>query len=486
MNWKKIKTTGVLLLAASTLLAGIPAKGAEQNPQEELEAAENSKSQAEEKLGAVNEKIDELNEAKAELEDNVEELDSQLGDLSSKMEELNQKLTSLEKKIKKNKQKLKQARKDEKTQYEAMKKRIRYLYESGDYTYLDSLFSSQNITEFLSSAEYINQISSYDREMLKKYEQTKNDIDQNKKELEERYTETKKLQDDIAEQETQIQGVLDDKKNQIETYLGEIGENEELAAVYQDEVEAQNSVLAEIQAQAAAIAAAEEASRQAAAQAEAERAAQAQAAAAQAEAEAQAAAQAAAEAAALAQSEAQAAQDQEDQAAADAAQSEADAAQAAADAAQSEADAAQSEAQVPQPETEASAGVGGFVWPCPSSYTISSDFGGRESPTAGASSNHMGIDIAAGTGTPIVAAASGTVIISQYSPSAGNYVTISHGNGLCTVYMHASALYVSAGQRVSAGETIAAVGSTGYSTGPHLHFGVTLNGSYVNPHSYVG
>ena len=72
-----------------------------------------------------------------------------------------------------------------------------------------------------------------------------------------------------------------------------------------------------------------------------------------------------------------------------------------------------------------------------------------------------------------------------YSSSAGNYVVISHGNGLSTVYMHCSSLSVSAGQKVSQGQTIAAVGSTGYSTGPHLHFEILYNGSNVNPMNYI-
>ena len=84
-----------------------------------------------------------------------------------------------------------------------------------------------------------------------------------------------------------------------------------------------------------------------------------------------------------------------------------------------------------------------------------------------------------------MAAADGVVTTATYSSSAGNYVVISHGNGLSTVYMHCSSLSVSAGQKVSQGQTIAAVGSTGYSTGPHLHFGVISNGSYVNPLGYV-
>ncbi len=131
-------------------------------------------------------------------------------------------------------------------------------------------------------------------------------------------------------------------------------------------------------------------------------------------------------------------------------------------------------------------GASGFLWPCPSSRRITSDFGMREIPTPGATANHNGIDIGAPTGSAILASASGRVTTSKYSYSAGNYIVISHGNGVSTVYMHCSALYVSEGEMVSQGQTIGAVGSTGFSTGPHLHFGVMVNGAYVNPRNYVG
>lgn len=126
-----------------------------------------------------------------------------------------------------------------------------------------------------------------------------------------------------------------------------------------------------------------------------------------------------------------------------------------------------------------------FIWPCPASGRITSKFGSRTSPTAGASSNHKGIDIGAPTGSDIVAAAAGEVVISTYSYSAGNYVMINHGGGVYTVYMHASKLLCKVGETVKQGQVIAKVGSTGYSTGPHLHFGVRLNGTYVNPSQYV-
>lgn len=130
-------------------------------------------------------------------------------------------------------------------------------------------------------------------------------------------------------------------------------------------------------------------------------------------------------------------------------------------------------------------GASGFIWPCPSSRRITSGFGPRPQPTPGASTYHQGIDIGASQGSSIVASASGRVTTATYSSSAGNYIVISHGNGMSTVYMHCSALYVSVGDMVSQGQKIGAVGSTGYSTGPHLHFGVIKNGSYVNPRNYV-
>ncbi len=128
---------------------------------------------------------------------------------------------------------------------------------------------------------------------------------------------------------------------------------------------------------------------------------------------------------------------------------------------------------------------GAFTWPVPGCYSISSYFGTRTSPTAGASSNHKGIDIPCSSGTPVVAAASGTVIVATYNYAEGNYVAIDHGGGVVTLYMHNSSLAVSAGQNVTAGQTIAYAGSTGVSTGPHCHFGVRVNGGYVDPLSYL-
>lgn len=125
-------------------------------------------------------------------------------------------------------------------------------------------------------------------------------------------------------------------------------------------------------------------------------------------------------------------------------------------------------------------------WLVPCSYTmLSSPFGNRDQPTAGASTYHQGVDLAAPANTPIYASRAGVVTVATSSRSAGNYVTINHGDGYSSVYMHMTRYVVSKGQAVSAGQLIGYVGSTGISTGNHLHFGISYNGSYVNPANYV-
>lgn len=145
------------------------------------------------------------------------------------------------------------------------------------------------------------------------------------------------------------------------------------------------------------------------------------------------------------------------------------------------------------PATSASGGgttsapvVGSSNWLRPCSYVkVSSPFGPRTSPTAGASTYHQGIDLAGSAGSPIYASRTGRVTLATYSNSAGYYVSINHGDGYSSIYMHMTNFVVSAGQTVSAGQLIGYMGSTGISTGNHLHFGIALNGAYVNPASYL-
>ena len=129
---------------------------------------------------------------------------------------------------------------------------------------------------------------------------------------------------------------------------------------------------------------------------------------------------------------------------------------------------------------------GGWVSPvAKGSYYISSSFGMRTHPILGYARMHNGVDMAAAKGTPIYAAKSGRVTSAGWDGSMGNYVSINHGDGFASIYMHMTHFVVSAGSYVNAGQVIGYVGSTGLSTGPHLHFGISYNGTYVNPMAYV-
>ena len=119
------------------------------------------------------------------------------------------------------------------------------------------------------------------------------------------------------------------------------------------------------------------------------------------------------------------------------------------------------------------------------SYTVTSRFGSRTDPISNSPSTHSGVDMAANYGDEILASLAGTVEDAGYEASYGNYVIIKHSSSLKTVYAHCSSLKVEKGETVKAGQVIALVGSTGRSTGPHLHFEVILNDNKVNPENYV-
>ena len=126
-------------------------------------------------------------------------------------------------------------------------------------------------------------------------------------------------------------------------------------------------------------------------------------------------------------------------------------------------------------------------WVCPVPYyTLTSPFGMRIHPISGKWKMHNGVDMACAQGTPIYAAKSGKVTVASYQAGgAGYYVSINHGDGFSSVYMHMTHYIVAPGQYVTAGQVIGYVGSTGGSTGPHLHFGISYNGTYVNPMDYI-
>ena len=128
---------------------------------------------------------------------------------------------------------------------------------------------------------------------------------------------------------------------------------------------------------------------------------------------------------------------------------------------------------------------GDFTWPAPGVSRVTSEFGNRFHPIFKKNKLHTGLDIGAPTNTTIVASNAGTVIKAGWNNSYGYMVMIDHGGGIVTLYAHNSSLIVKAGDVVAKGQAISKSGSTGNSTGPHLHFEVRVNGQYVNPRDYV-
>lgn len=388
-----------------------------------LSEAQQEKKTLENDLQRAKELIDSLKGSKEDIQSEVEKLDKQLNEISGKVKELESRLSKKRQEIADTESALNKAKEQEKKQYRNMKKRIQFMYENGQTSYVEMLLSADSFTDFLNAVEYITQISQYDRKMLKEYQNMQVTIADTQKTLETDYASLQSLQAKVQEEKQAVAALESAKKGELNDVADDLTDAQTVAKAYEAEIQAQNEVIAQIQAAQ-------------------KRAAEQQA----------------------AQQQAQAAE--ENQGATDAAGEN------------------QNTAQNTTPSGNGQS-TGSMMWPCPSSKRVTSDYGPRTSPTNGASSNHKGIDIGAAYGADIVAADGGTVLVATYSSSGGNYVIIDHGGGLCTVYMHASSLTVSAGQTVSKGQVIAKVGSTGISTGNHLHFGVTLNGVYVSPWGYV-
>lgn len=362
----------------------------------EIASAQAEKKELQNSVSDIKRMKKELEKSKANLSDYITELDAKVADIQENIEKLAGEIEVKEKEIKETQAELEEAIKTQEAQYEAMKKRIKFMYEKGDTLYVDMLMEAGSFGDALNKAEYIESLSAYDRKMLDQYVAYSEYVSVCKKALEEQkgvLDEAKKSQE---AEEKSINELIGEKESEIAGLSADISDKESAIKEYEAYIAEQDSAIKALEA-----AVAEEKKKLA--------------------------------------------------------------------------------------EEQARKYDGGmFAHPCPGYVRISDDFGYRMHPTLGVQKMHNGVDFAAKAGTPILAAYNGEVVASAYSSSMGNYIMIDHGGGLYTIYMHASALYVSKGQEVSRGQKIAAVGTTGRSTGNHLHFGVRLNGSYVSPWNYIG
>lgn len=339
----------------------------------------------------------ELEKSKSDLTTYVTQLDGELNSIQEKIQKYNTLITEKEEDIERTTEELNEAIERQEAQYQAMKERIRFMYERGDTLYLELLLSSNGIADMTNKADYIEALSKYDRKKLDEYVENKEMIALCKEELEAEKEVLNEAKAAVQQEEANVSDLIASKKAQIDSVTSDIQDKEAAIKEYEDMIAQQNAEIAALEK-----AVAEEKARLAA--------------------------------------------------------------------------------------ENAAARVyngGMFAWPCPKYTRISDEYGYRIHPILNTQQFHSGLDMAAPAGSPILAAYDGDVVAAAYSGSMGNYVMIDHGSGLYTIYMHASALYVSKGQTVSKGDTIAAVGTTGRSTGNHLHFSVRLNGNYVSPWNYL-
>lgn len=336
----------------------------------------------------------------------IEALDVQLMTITNHLTELNNQMAAKLVQIDEINASLTLQEQEIAERYEAMKKRIQFMFENGNTYYLDMILSSDSMADILNKAEYMKEITDYDRNMLDKLIEAKAEIENTKVTLEAEKQNLAEMTAQTEGEKASMDALVLDKQKQLLNTESQIGDAQLSIDNQQDEIEAQKSLIAEL----------EEIERKRKAEEERKR----------------------------------------------------------------------KEAEQKQQQVDIQKYDGGtFIWPTPGNYRISSPYGNRLDPFTGENVYHNGVDIAANTGTQILAVYDGEVAWSYYSTTAGNWIGIDHGDGLYTIYMHASKLLVSEGDKVSKGDVIALVGSTGRSTGPHLHLSIRKNGNYQNPQQYL-
>lgn len=385
-----------------------------------IQEEEKKKSELEDNLEDANQILKNLESLKSDTYTYLQELTNKLSEINTTVKKLQQQSKEKEQQISELNVEISEKELELQEQYVSMKKRIQFMYENGQTGYIDMILGSRNLSELLNKAEYLTQITGYDRDMLERIRLTKAEVEQAKAQVETEQAQILVLKEQQESKQNDIEVLTNEKNSQLEQYANEISVTKSRQKELQAEIADQASAIAEIKRKV----------------------------------------------------------DEEQKA--------------------REAEANQGNQDGQDGQDGDNSGGGGYtggtlLWPVSGYYTISSDYTNRIHPIYGYPELHDGIDIPAPIGTPILAAAAGTVTVSKLSDSAGNYIVIYHGNNLYTEYMHCNTRAVSVGTTVTQGQVIGTVGNTGWSTGPHLHFSVNVQtgsgfstGDRVNPHPYLG
>ena len=407
--------------------------------QKEIDKLQEQRDQIRARQSDIKEQIDALNTERSSVIEKKTALDEQNELKRQDIELIDEQIAVYDEMIRDKAMELNVAIRAEREQFSHYMSRVRTMEETNAWTYVSILLKAKSLTDFLGRLNDIVDIVHNDKTVKEEYEAARENVERVKGEYEDVQAEQLVKRDELLAEKAQLEQdiedacvLISDLENDIEQFTEAYEQNEALENEVQQKIDEKVEELRkQKEAEEAARRAYEEALRK----------------------KREAAAAAAAAAAATASQQ------------------------------PGKSTASGSTGSSGTTSTPAAAGY--FSWPVPSCTYITSRFGYRVHPIFGTTKYHSGVDIAAGYGSTIVSAAGGTVSIAEKSDSYGYYCVIYHSNGMTTLYAHMNAMpCVSVGDTVSAGDTIGYVGSTGWSTGPHCHFEIRLNGSCVDPISY--
>lgn len=435
-----------LLLACALALGCLPrAQAASRSAIESLQSQQASLTVQKAEL---QKKLDGIRSSQGQALNKKNLVEQQLNVLKQQIQVSENLLAQYARQITEKEAELEQAKAKEAEYQAEFEQRVRAMEERGNVSYWSVLFQASDFSDLLDWINMIGELMDYDNQILDQLAEARQAVTQAKADLEQ---SRQGQQETLAQQQSQ-QAQLQAQQAEVDQLIQEIATQGDVYAKQIEKLEATQDDVAQQIAEAEAIYQKQLAAEKAAAEkAAAEKAAAEKAAAEQAAKAAQAAAQ-------------KAAQQQKQQS--------------------SGSSASGSSSSSGRQSSQTTASASGFLWPIASSHRVTSPFGWRTHPITGRQHLHGGIDIAAPNGTPIMASKAGVVVISQYGSSYGNYVVISHPDGTRTLYAHMSQRNVSAGDTVRQGQTVGLVGSTGSSTGNHLHFETwtgSSSSSRVNP-----
>lgn len=419
---KGICYIGLIAVMASMVPMGYGTEAlAGQSYQSAIDKAKKEKEELEAKRKEAADRIAALEADKKSTEEYIQKVDEELSLAYAQMEDLEERIALCADALDSAELELEDAIATKENQYATMKARIKYMYENGETSFWELITGSDSLEDLLNQVEYRSQIAKYDDNLLKRYEASCEEV----KKKEESYAlALVELNAEKEEQQLQIENLsvlVANKAAYMDELTTSLGITEEQYFEFYEEIESKELQIADLEEKEKKRIEEEERKRK----------------------------------------------EEEERLRREAEERK------------------RREEELKKLGLTDETSVDNMIWPFPGDPNIYSYFGYRTSPITGKKEYHSGIDIGGAYGADIVASLAGQVTKATWSSMNGNYVVIDHGNGVTTHYLHASKLLVKAGDYVKQGQVIMKCGSTGWSTAPHLHFTIRINGALVDPCDYV-